>query len=37
MTRRADVGRADLIRLYAALDEACFKRVAEALGYQEKP
>ncbi|HRD68234.1 MAG TPA: SUMF1/EgtB/PvdO family nonheme iron enzyme [Candidatus Competibacter sp.] len=34
---RTDVGRADLIRLYAKLDETCFQRVVESLGYREEP
>ncbi|MDS4030172.1 MAG: formylglycine-generating enzyme family protein [Candidatus Contendobacter sp.] len=35
---RTDVGRADLIRLYAKLkDEARFRRVAKAMGYRKEP
>lgn len=34
---RTDVGRADLIRLYAKLeDETRFQRVAEAMGYRKE-
>ncbi|MDG4597528.1 MAG: formylglycine-generating enzyme family protein [Candidatus Contendobacter sp.] len=35
---RTNVGRADLIRLYAKLeDETRFRRVAEAMGYRKEP
>ncbi|HMQ11877.1 MAG TPA: formylglycine-generating enzyme family protein [Candidatus Competibacter phosphatis] len=34
---RGNLGRADLIRCWDQMDEARFRRVAEALGYQEEP